>query len=107
MNSWFVTFNQKCNLCGATMTFKSSLLSRPLMLKDSVEKRLSEMGGKIWCFGGERPNKSEFEGLKPRKGTCTKQNTSFELSRVQIGSELRPVREMKKRKKRRTKVTKH
>ena len=35
-------------------------------------------------FGPETP-KSEFEGSKPPKGTCTKQNTSFELSSVRIG----------------------
>ena len=59
----------------------------------------SENGSKIWCFLGRRPPKSEFEGSKPPKGTCTKQNTSFELLRVRIGWKLRPVGEMRKRKK--------
>ena len=35
----------------------------------------------------------------PRKGTCTKQNTSFELLNVRIGLELRPAGEMREREK--------
>ena len=35
-------------------------------------------------FGPETP-KSEFKGSKSHNGTCTKQNTSFELSSVRIG----------------------
>ena len=45
-NSWFVTFNQKSNYCGVILTFKGSLLSRALMLKQfplqigQVQKRV-------------------------------------------------------------------
>ena len=58
----------------------------------------SENGSKFWCFLGRRPPKSEFDGSKPTNGTCTNQNTSFELLKVWICSELRPVGEMSKRK---------
>ena len=54
---------------------------------------------KIWCVLGRRPPKSEFKGANSWKGTCTKQNTSFEPWSVRIGPELRPVGEMWKRKK--------
>ena len=98
-NSWFVTSNRKSNFCGVILTFKGSLLLRALMLKQfplqigEVRKRVE-----ILVFLGRRPPKSEFEGSKPPKGTCTNQNTSFELLNVRIGSELRPVGEMRKRK---------
>ena len=107
-NSWCVNSNQKSNLCGVILTFKGRLLSRALMLKrfplqiGQVRKRVEVL---VFCWAGDPPN-SEFQGSKPRKGTCTKQDTSFELSNVRIGSELRPVGEMRKRKKGRTKVTK-
>ena len=61
----------------------------------------SKNGSKFWCFSGRRPLKNEFEGCKPWKGTCSKQNTSFEPLYVRIGPELRPVGEMRKRKKER------
>ena len=55
-----------------------------------VEKRVKM----LMFFWGRRPLKSEFEGSKPRKDTCTKQNMSFELLNVRIGLELQPVGEM-------------
>ena len=57
------------------------------------------MGRNFGVFLGRRPPNSEYEGSKFRKGTFTKQNTSFELLNVRIGPELRPVGEMRKRKK--------
>ena len=59
----------------------------------------SKNGSKFWCFSGLRPLKTEFEGFKLRRGTCAKQNTSLELLNERIGPELRPVGEMRKRKK--------
>ena len=65
----------------------------------SAANSKSKNGSKFWCFLGRRPLKSEFEGSKPWKGSFKKHNTSFELLYVQIGPELRPVGEMRKRKK--------
>ena len=99
-NSWFITSNRKSIFCGVILTFKGSLLSRAPMLKQfplqigKVRKRVEF----LVFFGPETP-KSEFEGSKPPKGTCTKQNTSFEPSSVRFGWKLRPVGEMRKRKK--------
>ena len=99
-NSWFVTSHRKSNFLGVVLTFKGSLLSIAQMLK-----RFPQQIGKvrkwvdIFCvFLAGDPQKSEFEVSKPRKGTCMKQNTSFELSSVRIGWKLRPVGEMRKRK---------
>ena len=102
-NSWFVTSNQKSNFCGVILTFKGSLFLRALMLKRfsaANRKSRTQNGSKFWCFLGWRPPISEFESSKPWKGTCTKQNTSFELWSVRIGTKLRPVGEMRKQKKR-------
>ena len=63
-----------------------------------VQKRVE-----ILMFFEPEALKNEFEGSKPRKGTCTKQNTSFEQLNVRIGLELRPVGEMRKLKKRENK----
>ena len=63
----------------------------------------SKNRSKFWCFWGRIPLRNKFEGSKPPKGTCTCRNTSFELSCVRIGQELRPVGEMRKRKKRENK----
>ena len=111
-NSWFVTTRRKSNFVGVILTFKSSLLSRAQMLKrfpqqiGQVQKRVE-----ILVFFEPETPKREFEVSKPRKGTCTKQNTSFEQSSVRIGWKLRSVGEMRKWKKNihkngRTKVTK-
>ena len=51
-----------------------------------VQKRVE-----IVVFLGRRPPKSDFEGSKPWKGTCTKRNTSLETYSVRIGPELPPV----------------
>ena len=106
-NFWFVTCNQKSNFCEVILTFKGSLLLRALMLKQfplqigKVRKRVEML-----LFFGLKTPKNKFEGSKPPKGTCTNQNTSFELLNVWIGSELRPAGEMGKWKKKYIKVTK-
>ena len=85
---------------GLSWRLRVNLLLSALMLKrfpqqiGQVQKRVE-----ILVFFGPETPKSEFEVSKPRKGTCTKQSTSFELSSVRIGWKLRPVGEMKKRKK--------
>ena len=53
----------------------------------------------LMFYLGRGPLRRKFEGSKPRKGTCSKLNTSFELLNVRIGLVLRPVGEMRKRKK--------
>ena len=110
-NSWFITSNQKSIFCGVILKLKGSLLLRALMLIKRFPLQIgkSKNGSKCWCFLGRRPLKSEFEGSKSRKSSCTKQNNWFELSNVRIGLELRPGGEIKKQKnikKGRTKVTK-
>ena len=97
-NSWFVTSNKK------KLTFVG--LSWRLMVVYSwglqcwsdfrCKSAQSKNGSKFLLFSGRRPHKGEFEGSKPRKGTCTKQNTSFEPSNLRIGPELRPVGKMRK-----------
>ena len=100
-------FSQKANFRGVILTFKSCLLSRALMLKrfllqiGQVQKRV-----KILMFFGPETHLKWIWRLQTLIGTSTKQNTSFELLNVRIGPELRPVGEMRKRKKGRTKVTK-
>ena len=70
------------------------MLKRFPLQVGQVKKRVE-----ILVFLGRRPPKSEFEGSKLQRDTCTKHNTSFELLNVRIGPELRPVGEMRKRKK--------
>ena len=77
------------------------MLKRFSLQISQVHKRVDML-----MFLGLETPKNEFEGSKPRKGTCTIHNTSFELLSVRSGPELRPVGEMRKRKKGRTKVTK-
>ena len=56
-NFWFVTSNQKSNFCEVILTFKGSLLSRALMLKQfplqigEVQKRVKM----LVFFGPETP----------------------------------------------------
>ena len=67
------------NFYGATLTFEGSLLSRALMLRQlllqigEVKKRVDN----VVSFQLET-HKSEFVGSSTRKGTCLKQNVSFE-----------------------------
>ena len=95
-NSCLVTSTQKSNYCRVILTFKGSLFLRAAAI--SAANRKSKNGSKCLCFGSWRSLKSEFEGSKLLKGTCTKQNTSFELLNVRISLALRPVGEMRKRK---------
>ena len=92
------------------MAFKGSLLSRSPTLKRffaaHANRPSPKTGRNLGVFLARRLPKSEFQSFKPPKGTCTKQNTSFEPLSVRIGSELRRVREERKQKKGRTKVTK-
>jgi len=102
MNSWFITFNQKCNFYWGILTLKGSLLLGALMLSDFFARtRLSpdfyesQFGG----FSDCRPPHSNSEGIKPPKGTCINRNTTFEPLSVQFGPKLRPVGWPWKRKK--------
>ena len=103
-NFWFVTSNQKLTFVRLSWRLRV-VYSWGLQCwsnfrcKSACKSAKSENGSKFWCFLGRRLPKSEFEGSKLTKGTCTNQNTSFELLNVWIGSELRPVGEMRKLKK--------